>query len=463
VNRPGGRAAGVRGTAGGAASDDVRKANRKKCPRAVALDALIAYETSGFWSVEKLHSAILKAGFDARDAAFVSWLCGTVLRNRRLIDYNLAKYSKIKLTKLETRILCLLRLGAVQLIFSQSVPAHAAINETVSLAGRQASGYVNGVLRSLSKDGDYFTIIEPDIIKRFAIRYSHAEWIVEEAFRLFGQDSAEKLLASAAEAPHAELQINTLRVGLEECEASLASQGVSVIRHPLMQGALIAADTGDMTRLEAFQKGWFWVQDSGARAAVLALRPKPGQKFLDVCASPGGKSFAAAVLADGELNITSCDVGEEKVRDIRDGAERLKIKLRARVCDGRNPPPEFYDAFDTVLCDVPCSGLGVIRRKPDIRYKEKGSADELPALQQEILRGAVKCLKNGGRLLYSTCTWRPEENEAVVEAIMRETPQLRPIPFDTPFGSAPDGRLTLLPQIHGTDGFFICLMEKSHA
>jgi 16S rRNA (cytosine967-C5)-methyltransferase len=434
-----------------------------KSPRAVALDALVAYETGGFWSADKLHAAISRAGLNTRDAAFTLWLCGTVLRNRSLLDYNLTKYSKIKLSKLETRVLCLLRLGAAQLIFSLSVPAHAAINESVLLSGRRASGYVNGVLRSLSSSGDYYHIAETDPVKRCAIRYSHAEWIVEEAFRLFGESSGEELLKSASEAPLTELQVNTLRTTPEECTASLVSEEVSVSAHPLMPGCLIVGDTGDITRLSAFKKGWFWVQDSGARAVSAVLSPKFGENFLDICASPGGKSFATAVEAGCGIHIASCDFTAEKVSDIRDGALRLGIELQAAVCDGRNPPTDFYNAFDIVLCDAPCSGLGVIRRKPDIRYKDKSSVDALPALQRDILRGAVKCLKTGGRLVYSTCTWRTEENEDVARALMREYPRLRTVPFETPFGAAPDGMLTLLPQIHGTDGFFICLMENSNA
>ena len=229
-----------------------------------------------------------------------------------------------------------------------------------------------------------------------------------------------------------------------------------------MPDCWLLTGAGDLEEQAAFQEGWFLVQDAAAKAAVLAAGPKPGQRVLDVCAAPGGKTFSAAMAMEDRGEIISCDIHPHKLALIEKGAERLGLAcVRTELADGRENRAAWNESFDLVLCDVPCSGLGIIRKKPDIRYKDSEKLAGLPRVQRAILDNACRYVRPGGVLLYATCTILPEENSRVTAAFLAAHPDFHQEPFRLPGGEETDGSLTLWPQRHGTDGFYICKMRRS--
>jgi 16S rRNA (cytosine967-C5)-methyltransferase len=438
-----------------------------KSARRVALDALTAWQSGGFWSARKLSGAIVRAGLDKRDAAFATYLCGGVISNLLLLDYHIEKHSSVRLKKLETRVLCILRLGAFQLLLSDSIPASAAVNETVSLCGgrdRRTRGFVNAVLRRIAEIEDPYAIDKSDPVKYLSVRYSHPEWICRELLSVLDREKAEEVLGANNTAPPVTVLVNTLRADADELRMLLEAEGVRATPHAFVPNCLDLTGSGDIERLETYKKGLFWVQDAASALAVMALDPQPGEKIYDACAAPGGKSFAAAVLARGRASITSRDIHEGRVGMIRSGARRLGLDLEAETGDARVFGSEHEGAYDKVICDVPCSGLGIIRKKPDIRFADEKKFTGLPRLQLEILQNCSGYLRPGGRLLYSTCTWRREENARVVEKFLKANPDFSPEPFELPgpIGRISSGMLTLWPRNLHFDGFFICLMRKNN-
>lgn len=258
------------------------------------------------------------------------------------------------------------------------------------------------------------------------------------------------------------IQRNTLKCSSEELLEQLEEAGASAAPHRWLPDCWEVTGTGDLEQLEVFQNGLFQVQDAAAKTAALAAGAKPGDTVLDVCAAPGGKTFACAMAMENKGEIISCDIHEHKLSLIERSAERLGIScVKTALADGRENREEWNDRFDIVICDVPCSGLGIIRKKPDIRYKDPKPMQALPKVQRAILENACRYVKSGGVLLYSTCTILPEENEAVVDAFLAEHPEFQSDSFR--LASEQEdiiGGLTLWPQRHGTDGFYLCKMRK---
>lgn len=433
-----------------------------KSARAVALDELVRWETAGEWDNRRFSAAIAGAGLDRRDAALATFLAGGVLQNRMLLDRWLANFSKIPLAKLERRVLMALRLGAFQLFFADSIPKHAAVGETVALmSGRdgRSAGFVNAVLRAVSKLDDPFAFDAADDIERLSIRYSHPEWIVRELVGRRGLEGAEAELAANNSSPPTTLRVNTRHTDRASLMAELSAGGAEVSEGET-EYAITMVGGGDVAELAGYCEGKFWVQDVSSQLAVAAADISDGMRVLDLCAAPGGKSFGAACCGG---RVTSNDLTERKTALIREGAERLGFDIEVSTRDGREPRDEWLGAFDRVICDAPCSGLGIIRKKPDIRYKGERDVEKLPELQLELLESAAKCVKNGGKLLYSTCTWRKSENEDVVEAFIAKHPEFSPKDFVLPnnIGKSENGMTTLWSGKSDHDGFFICLLVKS--
>lgn len=432
--------------------------------RQVALLSLSAFERQGAWSEGFLKRAIHGAGLDGRDAALATRLCFGVLQNRMLLDFYLEQFCSMKLSKLEEKVLQAMRLGAYQLCFLDRVPHSAAVNESVKLAKQyaknpRAGGLVNGVLRSLERS--LSNLPEPSSL---AVKYSHPEWIVKEFSITQGPDALERLLAADNQQPPTTVQVNTTAASVEALIKELQSQNVTVARHPWLEQCLLLSDTGDLEQLSSFRRGAFYVQDAAARMAVMAAGAAPGMHLLDACAAPGGKSFAAAIAMGDCGEIISCDIHPHKERLIRSGAARLGLKsIQTKLQDGRTHCAEWEGAFDLVFADVPCSGLGIIRKKPDIRYKDPKPLAGLPEVQLAILDNVSTYVKPGGVLLYATCTVRQAENESVIEVFLASHPSYKTEAFTLPgpAGEAPGGMLTLWPHIHGTDGFFIAKLRRA--
>ena len=429
--------------------------------RDAALEALTACRRLDAWSDGSLKA--VSRDLDRREAALAARLAYGVLQNRALLDFYLDSYCTQSFDKLEPFVRDVLRLGAYQILYMDRVPDSAAVDQAVEMVKRRkrqrAAGFVNAVLRRLGREKDRL----PELPARtpaeyLSLRYSHPRWLVERLVELLGPEEAEEFLRLDNGSVDTSIQRNPLRCTAEELVRAL--EGAALTPHPWMPDCWQLRGAGDLERLDAFQRGLFQVQDAAARAAVLAAGARRGDRALDVCAAPGGKSFALAMEMEDGGEIVSCDIHPHKMALIEKGAARLGLTCVSAVrADGKINREEWNERFDLVLCDVPCSGLGIIRKKPDIRYKDPAALSGLPAVQRAILDNAARYVKPGGTLLYATCTVLPEENGGVTEDFLARHGEFRQEGFSLP-GLEAAGAVTLWPQRHGTDGFYICKMRK---
>lgn len=346
--------------------------------REAAMLALNACQRQGGWSDGALKKQLSAAELSGRDAALATQLCFGVLQNQMLLDFYLAKFSNIPLKRMEGKVVQTLRLGAYQMLFLTRIPHSAAVNSAVALVkahckNPRAAGMVNGILRSMERSLQNMPVIpQGDPVAYLSTLYSHPEWLVKEFILSLGEEETAQLLAADNSQPSTAVMVNTTRITVEALKAMLEADHVEAEPHPWLENCLLLSRTGDLERLEAFQQGLFYVQDPASRLSVLAAGAKPGMRVLDCCAAPGGKSFAAAIAMENQGEIVSCDLHPHKKKLIQAGADRLGLTIiTPKTADGKVFRPEWERAFDLVLVDAPCSGLGVIRKKPDIRYKDQ--------------------------------------------------------------------------------------------
>lgn len=429
--------------------------------RSTALSALIACRKRNAWSDGVLKEYIARDNLDRRDAALASRLCYGVLQNQLLLDFYIACFLKGKLKDLQPVVLDILRLGTYQLTMTDKIPASAAVNEAVEqgkkYANARAAGLINGVLRAITRAPQLPQ--PPDLSTRF----SHPPALVELLRENVGDEVLPELLRSHNEAPRTVVQVNTTRVTAGEAAELMQRQGVGCEKHPWLPDCYYLTGTGNLEGLDAFREGLVYVQDPAAKLAAVCAGLMPGMHVLDCCAAPGGKSFAAAIEMHNQGSILSCDIHPHKISLIEKGAERLGLTiLSPRLQDASVAVPEWNGTMDAVIADVPCSGLGVIRKKPDIRYKDLSRLENLPAIQLAILKQQASYVRPGGVLLYSTCTILKRENEGVVNTFLREHPEFSPEALALPAACGLSGAMaTFLPCNQGTDGFFIAKMRKS--
>lgn len=436
-------------------------ANAREC----ALSVLVSCRRNGAWADAALKAQLAKTPLSAQDAALCSRIVYGVMQNELLLNWYLSAYCTQKLDHLQPPLADMLRIGAYQILFLDKVPDHAAVSESVELCrtnGRSAaSGLVNAVLRKVAQNKSNLPPLPEGNIARLSIAYSHPQWLVKKLVSLLGVEEAERFLRIDNEAAPMTVQVNPLKTDADALARELAGDGVKAVPHGWVPNCFELSGTGDLTTLTAFYQGRFTVQDAAAKLVTYAAGFEKGQDVLDVCAAPGGKSFAAAFAMENEGHILSCDLHENKLRRIREGAQRLGITcIETAAADGRTFREEWAGRFDTVLCDVPCSGLGIIRKKPDIRYKDVHEFKALPDIQRAILENSARYVRPGGVLVYSTCTVLPEENENVTDAFLSSHPEFIYEEFSLPNGEAAPGYLTLWPQRNGTDGFYLSRMRR---
>ena len=433
--------------------------------RETALNALIACRVDDAWSNGVLKEYIVRDRLDKRDAALASRLCYGVLQNRNKLDFYLKQLLTGKMKDLHPVIRDILHLGLYQIYEMDKIPQSAAVNESVDLAKkyckkqRYAPGLVNGVLRNAVKTKG--TLKEPASLED---RYSHPWKLIKLIRDYVGKDRIEPMLKANNEAPRTVIQVNTLKITMEALQERLASEGIGAEPHGWMGDCLVLSGTGDLEQLNSFREGLYYVQDPAAKLSVLCAQlPEEQIRILDCCAAPGGKSFAAMIATKGNANITSCDVHTHKTGLIANGAARLGFDgITARQQDATAFVPEWEQAMNAVICDVPCSGYGIIRKKPDIRFKDPDSMTELPQLQLQILKNQARYVKPGGILIYSTCTLLRQENEGVVEQFLNENTDFytEPLPLPDVFPKNETGMLALVTGEYDTDGFFICRLRR---
>ena len=433
--------------------------------RETALNALIACRKEGAWSNGVLKEYIRRDRLDNRDAALASRLCYGVLQNRQKLDFYLKQLLTGKQNRLHPVVRDILHLGLYQMLEMTKIPVSAAVNESVELTKKYcpnpvAAKLVNGVLRNADRRKG--TLEEP---VKLSDRYSHPESLIQLLRSYVGEELLEPMLRANNEAPDITIQVNTLKTDAETLTQALETQGVIVQPHSWMENCLVLRSTGALENLEVFRQGHFYVQDPAAKLSVLCAQLPQREDFylLDCCAAPGGKSFAAAMAMGGKGHITSCDIHAHKTELIAKGASRLGL-TNMTVCqqDASQPVSEWVGQMDAVIADVPCSGYGIIRKKPDIREKDPDTMVSLPALQLAILNNQAKYVKKGGLLLYSTCTLVRRENEGVVEKFLKANPEFctEKLPLPANFPTNESGMLKLVPGQYDTDGFFICRLRR---
>lgn len=419
--------------------------DRTVTARSLALALLVDCEKRGQYPNLALDHALRRAELSPADRGLCTTLVYGVTERRITLD---AIIDRLADRTVEPSVRALLRLGLYQLRYLDRVPAHAAVNETVALAPRRVAGFVNAILRAYGRRAGEFTFAATDA-PSMSVAYSVAEPICAALIAAYGLDRTASILDAFGRIPPLTLRVNTLRTTRDDYLARLQAAGIEATPCATPTGIRLAA-SANPTALPGFAAGDSFVQDEASQRCVASLGAKPGELILDLCACPGAKSFGAAIDMDNTGRVISSDLHENKLSLVRSGAERLGITIiETAARDARVPVDDLLGQADRVICDVPCSGLGVLGKKPDLRYKSLEDAARLPAIQAAILETAARYVKPGGRLVYSTCTILPAENEAVTAPFLAAHPAFAVL----------DER-TLLPDTDGCDGFYFCAMVR---
>ncbi|NLK51741.1 MAG: 16S rRNA (cytosine(967)-C(5))-methyltransferase RsmB [Syntrophomonadaceae bacterium] len=450
-----------------------------------ALQVLYAVEVEGAYANLVLDRLMREASFSKRDRAFLTELVYGTLRWRAKVDWILSQVVRPNLEQLTPWIRNILRLGIYQLLFMEKIPPSAVCNEGTNLAKRYGhqgvARLVNGVLRNVVRRGKDWSYpkVEENPVEHIAVCYSHPQWIVERWIERYGLEDTMALCSANNQPADNWIRTNTLRTSPAELTQCLKQEGVEVEASNLVPEGLKLKQISAYPKLPGFAEGWFQVQDESSMLAAHGLKPWPGARIIDACAAPGGKTTHLAQLMGNQGEILALDWHPHKIELIKENCQRLGINIvQAGTQDARELPGPWLEWADGVLVDAPCSGLGVLRRRSDARWrKQPEQIAQLTILQLEILLAAGQCVRPGGVLLYSTCTIEPEENELLVQKFistwgsqfgkaagfrLEEIGSFFPAGFDRKADrqQMAQGYLTLLPHIHGTDGFFLARLRR---
>ena len=416
--------------------------------RQLALKVLYEVEKNGAFPGMELKKQLAASDLAPVDRGFATELVYGVIKNRTRLDYIISKYSKQKIKKISDWIINILRMGVYQIIFLDKIPLSAAVNESVKLAkryGHQASsGFVNGVLRNVGRSGD---VQYPSGREYYEIFYSHPKWFCDMLFEQYG-DEAKVIIENNNKVPYTTIRVNVLKTNAEDVSKTLAEKGINVEKTKC-ENVLKISDFGDVSKLPEYKDGLITPQGLSSYMAASAVEPKKGEFIMDLCSAPGGKTTAMAEMCGDGATIYAFDLFDHKIELINNNCKRLGIKnVTAKAQDGTVLMGDFVGKADKILSDVPCSGLGIIRKKPDIKWnKETEDFESIVTIQKQILANAHKYLKKGGTLVYSTCTVNKKENECVAEEFAKNN------------NYKIDMIKTILP-CEDCDGFFICKMIK---
>jgi ribosomal RNA small subunit methyltransferase RsmB len=440
-------------------------------PRKTALDILLKIEKDKSYSNLLVDSYLSGGSLQGRDAAFMTTLVYGVLENMICLDYFISHFSARSAAKLDPKVRNILRLGAYQIIFLDHVPNHAAVSESVELAKKcgvsRASGFINAVLRKISQQSDLpYPDKQRDLKRYLHVRYSCPNWLLNKWIKEYGIDNTVGFLEGFEKRPAAVLRVNTLKISSEELIERLSEEGINAKKVPFPDHALEVDRLPDLRNSKAFNEGLFIVQNTASQVCCYACGAKPGDTVIDMCAAPGGKSFTLAFNMQNKGRILSLELYENRLKLINDGARRLSVDIIETMQNDASKHNEALGKADIVLCDVPCSGLGVIGRKPEIRYKDPAEFDGLPDLQYAILSEGAEHVKDGGTLVYSTCTLSRAENDEVAERFLENHREFsaalpRVVVDFAGKGASGSAYATLMPNVTGTDGFFISVFKKT--
>ena len=433
-------------------------------PRALALHSLLRCEKDGKFANLEVNAALRGASLSEQDRGLYTALVYGVVERTLTLDYVIASLSDRPLSELDGEVKNALRMGLYQMIYMDKIPDHAAVSETVNCVGRKSRGFVNAILRAYLRAKDKIRFPErADGLDRYlSVTYAIPEAICRLWREGYGEETAERLCEAANWHTPLSLRVNTLKISDGELIVRLADLGITAAPHDILPHCLTVEVGGTIARLSPLlDQGLCFVQDPASLACVYALAPQPGERILDTCAAPGGKSFSIGIAMENRGALRSCDLHKSKISLIASGAERLGISILKPECrDGKQPCEDDFGAYDRVLCDVPCSGLGVLAKKPDIRHRPLDGMDALCATQRAILETASRYVREGGVLCYSTCTLNPRENEEAVRDFLARHPEFAPKDFTLGPISSREGTYTFFPGPISTDGFFVAVMKR---
>ncbi len=423
--------------------------------REAAVRALVAFNTNNAWSDIFLNNILIKEKITGRDAALATRITYGVLQNGVACQWYVERFVDGSFDRLQPVVREILRTAVYQLVYMDRIPARAAVSEAVELAkkicNKGAASLVNAVLRKFSGTMDKLPPLPED---DWSIKYSHSKEFIDYFINKIGVDKTLKLLEADNTIPELTVRLNSLK-GL--------TQLPNAKPHPWLEGFFTIEGLGNIADTDLYKNGYITAQDAAAALPVLAAAPEPGISLLDACAAPGGKTFLTAQLMENKGYILACDIHENKLKHINEGSNRLGITIiETKAMDASDFDEKLHNAFDIVLADVPCSGMGVIRKKPEIRYKSFDSISGLPKKQFNILDNLAAYVKPGGVLVYSTCTLIEEENEGVSDRFLSKHSDfyMEGFTLPQPIGRVESGRITLWPFDYNTDGFYICKLRK---
>jgi len=434
--------------------------------RAAAYRSLILCEKDKKYSNLEIDAAIKRFSLEGAEKGLFTALVYGVIERRITLDYIIGKLSEKPFEAIDAEVMTLLRMGLYQLIYMDRIPESAAVNETVKLAKRnapRAASFINAVLRGFLRAYGKNSLVYPDRSNReqyLSVRYSCSKDVIDILEKSL--DGAESVLSAFEGQSDVTLRVNTLKITRDELMERLASLSIGAEPTKFSPfGVKLTEKTINSEITELISSGYVYIQDEASQIASLAADAKPGDSVIDACACPGGKSFGAAILMKNKGEVKSFDLHKNKLTLIDKGAKKLGIGIIVTAeKNGSVFDEALAESADVVICDVPCSGLGVIAKKPEIRYKTREEIARLPEIQYSILKNTSKSVKRGGVLCYSTCTLNREENEAVVTRFLGETEEFKLCPFEAGELSCESGMLTLRPDIHNTDGFFVAKLKR---
>lgn len=433
--------------------------------RSTVIKLLLKMESSNSYSNILLNSAFDESNLSERDRAFAAALFYGVTERKMTLDYIIAQYLTAKPETVRPEVTAVLRCGIYQIMYMPSVPDSAAVNESVKLCKgfKQfgAAGLVNGLLRNFIRNKKAVDYSGLNPIERLSIEFSCPQWIARKLSDEYGEETAVKVLAASVGAPPVYARVNTVKTNDEDLIKALKREGIKAAVNPKLSGCIRIEKTGDIEKSKAFGEGLFHIQDVSSQLCCMTLRPVVNETVLDICAAPGGKSFTMAEFMGNNGRVISMDLYDKRVKLIESGAERLGLKIVEPKINNATKFNKDLPIADRVLCDVPCSGLGVIRRKPEIKYKDEAEFKDLPVLQKGILDVSAKYVKVGGTLVYSTCTLSRAENDGVAEEFVKSHPDFSPIVQQIPYEGAENSfKRTFFPEEDGGDGFFTASFRR---
>lgn len=441
-------------------------------PREGALSILYEINEKGAFSNIAINRELRNKSYNRLDKNLITELVYGVLENQIYIDYIIEQFSTVKIKKMNSYTLNLLRLGIYQLFFLEKIPDFAAVNETVDLSKkycRKTTGFINGILRNVQRNKENIKPPSPDknITEYLSIKYSHPQWLVKMFLNNFDEDFTEGLLKANNAVPDLYVRINTLKITVEDCIKLFIDGGYTIEQNSFIEEAVIVKGLHGIEQSDLYKRGYIQIQDLGSMLVTKILDPKEGDFVIDVCSAPGGKATHIAQLMNNRGDIIARDIYDHKLELIERNAKRLGISIiRTEKFDGSVLDKNMLNKADKVLVDVPCSGLGIIRRKPEIKYRKQYSdIRAITALQYDILKNASRYVKPGGVLVYSTCTISPAENEDIVRKFLIHNLDYTLTDIEDKYrdffpGKHPENMIQLYPNIHSTDGFFISKMER---